>query len=355
MAMAYPDYIGGPDETIFDQAFDRIGKSLQRKKTQFLFGAGMSQGVGVPNGLSLARILLRDYFPDGATHVPSDERLAELANEFPFEAIIGALEKLPGARKELTATLKSIFLDPSFHPGTAHRDFLSICLDEGVARLPSIFTTNFDHLIEDVLGDSLAVPISEDNAENIRDAQQSGKLPVIHLHGLLNLSGVVTDKYQITERDVFDQSYKILHYEFETALHYSDAFVFVGYSMNDPDFRHIYLKYQDRIAVRERIQKKTFVVSPARDRFSYTLGKAVWESRGAVWLPFTAEEFFAHLKDHMSKTYDKSLRRGVMTKYGLDEDGLKEQIQSTAKILKVSLDEALHFLNEASPKGGGGK
>jgi hypothetical protein len=349
-SLPYPDFIGATDQTTLDQAFTRIVKALIDFNAQFLFGAGMSQTSGVPNSSEILKRLLTEYFPPGGSNPIADERLADLVWEFPFEGAFAAIEKMPGrGRPDLTEKLSEILLDSAYEPSDAHGDFLSLCWGpNGSRRLPSILTTNFDELIERAIGPERSVRITEKNAREIRSAQEKGKIPVIHLHGVLD------EAYQITETDVFSQDYKVLYYEFEVALHYADAFVFVGYSMNDADFRHIYMKYRDRIRDRREYEKRTYVVSPAKDIHAYILGKALWEERGAVWFPLTAELFFAKLKYFMLTQHDAAVRAKVMKKYSLaDAAALDGYIERVAQLLRISKADALQFLLEALPRGGG--
>lgn len=345
----YPDYVSQDFE--LDQAFKHIVDALISRGAQFLFGAGMSQSSKVPNGGEALELLLKDYFPPGGNVTPSVERLSELVWEFPFEAALQAIERTPYMGREgLTKKLKEVFLNDSFRPSQAHHDFLSICWGEGGRpRLWNILTTNFDNLLEQVIGEDRAVRITEKNAKDIKEAQQKGKIPVVHIHGVLD------EEYQATELDVFSQDYRILYHEFEAALHYSDAFVFVGYSMNDPDFRSIYLRYRERIQGRKRFpEKKTYVVSPPKDEFSYALGKPLWDSRGAIWIPLKAETFFARLKYFLEIHYDALVRDNVMKKYNLArEQELEQFIDRTSEVLRIDRADALRFLYEALPRGGG--
>lgn len=352
-SLPYPDFVGVAEQNTLDQALSRIVKALIDRSVQFLFGAGMSQTSEVPNAAEVLKILLRGYFPQGGSHEISEERLNNLIWEFPFEAALQAVEQMPGKKRaDLTQKLAGILLDPIYKPSDAHKDFVSILWGErGLPRVPSILTTNFDNLLEEVIGLNRSIRVTEKNARQIRDAPQEGKIPVVHLHGVLDEG---ERGYQATETDVFSQEYRALYYEFEAALHYYDAFIFVGYSMNDPDFRYIYMKYRDRIRGRQEFDKDTYVVSPANDVHTYILGKSLWEERGAVWFPVTAELFFAKLKEFMLTHYDAEVRAKVMQKYNLvNAAALDEYIERAAKILRIPKEDGLRFLYEALPRGGG--
>lgn len=348
--MSYPPYINSVGADPIDRALERIAKALNDDAASFLFGAGMSVPSGLPTGSQLIAKLLRRFFPMSGTNPPSEERLKELASEFPFETIVEALEKNLGAgRDDLTDELRMLLLDEKYEKSQAHEDFLSVCFWGGRLRLDAVFTTNFDLLIEQTLGDSIAETLVESDAKKLRQIRGTGRLPILHLHGVLS------NEYEITETDLYKSRFRALTTEFQTALQYNDAFVFVGYSMNDPDFRNIYLKYREEIINRGKVDKKTYVVSPARDEYSYRLGKEVWRQRGAEWIPLDAASFFAELKRVLESRFDKDTKDKVKRKYALVDDmALGELVNRVAEALRVEPSEALEFLSEARTRGGAG-
>src|ERR1051326_8292248 len=169
MVAVYPKFIGETDADTLDRAFERIIKALNNDSAAFLFGAGMSVSSGVPTGVQVLSSLLKLYFPDTGSDPPTSERLSLLANEFPFEVAVEAIQNNLGrTRDDLTDELKKLLLNPTLKPSQAHKDFLAVCYWGGQQRLDQIFTTNFDKLIEEVIGSSRAVPITERNAKEIR-------------------------------------------------------------------------------------------------------------------------------------------------------------------------------------------
>lgn len=346
--LAYPEFLSEREKLKLDQALNRIAEALKAGEAQFLFGAGMSQSSDVPGTDAVVSRFLKDYFTDRDL---SAERLRMLGQEYPFEALLEVFKKMPGSERDFTRKLAEQLLDPKFEPSQAHKDFLSLCWGESEPRVPVIFTTNFDLLLEQQIGFDRSVTITETKAKEINQTKRDGKIPVIHLRGILE-----DGDYQATESELFTNTYHALYYEFEVALYKSDAFVFVGYSMKDPDLRHIYLTYRDRIRNRDDLKRDTFVVNPVDDWDSYDLGKAIWQRRGAIWFPIKAELFFAKLKQAMLKQEDTSVRRSVMEKYHLgDDEVLKEHIERASQILRISQIDGLQFLGETMPRGGGGK
>lgn len=352
----YPDFIGGTDQDDIERAFAHIAKSLTTCDADFMFGAGMSRDnvapaeKQMPLGKDVAVKLLGHFFPAEGDNPPSEERLLELVGEYPLEAVAEAVEKVFGTRGRLTSALEEILHDEAFDVGQAHRDFHAICNWDGTPRLSLFFTTNFDQLFRKTFGDQ-AVHIPEKDAGNIRKVQKGGKIAIIDLHGNFD------SDYRITESDVFDKEYKILHGEFRNALHTAEAFVFVGYSMSDPDFRRIYMEYRQEIASRDEAEKMTYFVAPCKDGFSYRLGTVIWKNRGAVWIPFDSAEFFAALRRFLERREDKRVREAILKKYNLapeDDEAYQDLVKRTAEILRIERSEAVQFLYAARTKVGGG-
>ncbi|MFH1009455.1 MAG: SIR2 family protein, partial [Candidatus Latescibacterota bacterium] len=195
-----------------------------------------------------------------------------------------------------------------------------------------------------------AVQITEENVRDIPKVQEAGKIAIIGLHGSLD------SDYTITETDVFDKEYKILEGEFHSALHTAGAFVFIGYSMSDPDFRRIYMEYRQEITGRGEAKKSTCFVAPAKDEFSYRLGSVIWRRRGAVWIPFDATEFFAVLRRFLERRESKRIREAILKKYGHapeDNEAFDDLVQRTADILKVERSDAVAFLYATRTRTGG--
>jgi hypothetical protein len=341
----YPDFIGATERPELDRAMERIAQAITDRRADFLFGAGMSAASDVPIGVNLATQLLGLFFPGDSVEEP---RRKELAAGLPFECVVQAIEQGAGkGREDLTNYLSSILLQPKFPVSDAHRDFLSICYWGGRLMINRVFTTNFDPVLEKAFG-ARGVRITEINTHEIDDVIRAEKIPILYLHGTLE-----SGNYQITETDVFDKKFKPLHQVFRSALDQADAFVFVGYSMNDPDFRSLYLDYRENMDLRKKTTKKAYVVSPAHDVNAYVLGKGIWKAREAVWLPLDAGAFFAGIKSILDRRVRREEKERIMVKYHLkDEDAFRDKVTLTSNILRVEEAEAIQFLLEARTKTG---
>lgn len=278
------------------------------------------------------------------TNRPTGERIDELVNEYPFEAIIQAVQgaRQPHNRKKLTEALQRILWDPRFETTEEHHALAAISFWGARPTLTRLFTTNFDIVLEKLFGER-GVRITEANANSVRAVERVGKLPIIYLHGQLD------GDYQISEWDIFDQTHSVLRNEFHAALLGSSAFIFVGYSMSDPDFRRVYMQFQQDILTRPDRGKKTYVVMPANDEASYLLGGTIWKERNAIWIPLDAANFFKKVKQTLEIRISVDVRARIMKKYGIGGDDLAsfdDLVQRTADILRIAPNEAIRFLDD---------
>ena len=348
-----PQYPSYAPETELDQAIGRIAQAVFDYRAEFLFGAGMSVDCGVASGAQLAREMLKSFFPS-PTKTPTDSELAQLAHDYPLEAVAEALQRRPGkGREDLTTLVNGILATTAANPGDAHDIFLSICFWDGQPRVKRVFTTNFDDLLQRVFGRKGEV-IHKANFAKIRDAERDRRIPIVHLHGVLG------SKYQLTESDVFTSAYDPTHSLFRSALAEADALVMVGYSMTDPDFRSLYMRYREEINARDpgthSEDKTTYVVGPCRDAHAYALGNKIWKARGALWIPLTAKEFFAKLRLFMEDRAGRLMMASLKTKLAYADDAaFVGSVARIAATLCIDQSDALGFLREVRTRSGSAK
>lgn len=348
MNFMYPEPVGHEGANELDIAFEKIIEALQLGDVQFLFGAGMSKSSDVPIGSELALKLLEKKFPkSGVVKPPDKQKMLKLTQEFPFEILVEAIEKhTEKTRNSLTRYLKSILIK-EYKIGQEYHDFLSIF---NTYRLDTILTTNFDLIFEQLLGENRSITITEENTKEIKRARQESKIPILHLHGVLDKD------YQITETDLYERKdrYKFMNSQFEQYLHGCEVFIFVGYSLSDPDLKTIYRRFLEDIEFRKRTEGKiTYFVSPVKDNYSYLLGRDIWKSRGALWIPLDSKTFFGRIKSMMLDKGTIKMRKIIMEEFNKgDDDQVEELIKKTAEILSISHSDAMHFLVEIKREKG---
>lgn len=344
----YPIYISEDSRLTLDGYLGEIAEHLLSGDSEFLFGAGMSIDSGAPTGSQLSDHLIRKFFTVLAEDMPDDEEIAALTRDFPLEAVAEAVEgKLSNGRDDLTRILRELYLDESLTPSEAYEEFAAISSWGGEPRISKVFTTNFDRLLVKSFA-GRAVPVDEKGGLRlVREAVKSGKLPVLCLHGLLD-----TD-YQITETDVYSDRFRTLSETFKAALHDASVFVFVGYSMYDPDFRGFYMRYRNELDLRGKAGSHTYIVAPARSKYHYVLGKKVWLARRARWIPLDARGFFARLRRILDETGRASMRAAIMSRRGLrDVNSFDDLVARTQSVLNLDPAEAVEFLYSARGKTG---
>lgn len=193
--------------------------------------------------------------------------------------------------------------EPQCHNG--HRQVASIVNRLGNIKL--LFTTNWDSLLEKAFGDS-AAPIWKDEQLVNLDDLLAQKVGIVHLHGTLD------DNPLIQENDLMNPAGPFFQLFLSELM--SKSFVFVGYSLSDPNIRALYYKAASVLAERTKnLHKTTFVVCPPRDEVDRLVASHVWDARNATYIPLGGEEFFDRLKheletqalDHFKRELEKRL------------------------------------------------
>jgi len=335
---SYPDFIGVAEKDTLQLQIEGIAEELAQKNTQFLFGAGMSRPSGIPSGMELAGKLLDLIYPDMSK--PTAAEIENLLCTFPLEAIAEAARGVRPGQKEALRNFLKKEIKSQTGPHSAHKILVNLCNKNYLKR---IYTTNFDLLIEDALGHDRSKTIHIDNVRELKDIK-SGALPlipVIHLHGTLD------SFFVLTELDIFvdyPDTWEILKNEFMMDLDFN-VFVFVGYSMSDPDFRQIYMGYQKKLKIRSDLEKMTYIVNKYKDLNSYRLAKQVWEARKAILLPFDVEDFFKELWETLIRKGIKNLKNKIAKRMNEDLDFLENRINDLKMTFGFTEDDAIYYLD----------
>lgn len=335
----FPEYLGPSERDDLQLQIEKIAEQLIDKNVQFLFGSGMSRPSKIPTGSELSRKLLDLIYPSNST--PSPAEVEELLCTFPFECIAEAAKGTEPTQKEKLRTLLNESIENSTGPHSGHKIIVNLCNKNFLKR---IYTTNFDLLIERALGADRCKTITKENVWNLSKIESGEEpvIPVIHLHGTL------TGDFIITEADIYyekGEDWELLKDEFEKSLKYN-VFVFVGYSMADPDFRQIYMEYQRGLKIRSSLkEKKTYVVNKHSDIHSYRLAKQVWDSRKATLLPLDAGDFLKELWDSVQLKGTKELKKKVASRLGIELDVFDAQINELKKSFGFTKDDAIHYLD----------
>ncbi|MEM7359508.1 MAG: SIR2 family protein [Pseudomonadota bacterium] len=336
-----PDYIRGADKARIDQSFQTIQSALidPSKRVGFLFGAGMSAAAGMMSSRDLGLKFVDAILPGAGDNLTDTDR-DSLLDRYPFESIASAVAKVGNKDREvLVDILEDAFLfdgEPPEHLDlSVHREFARLV---GLHNVADIFTTNFDKLLETSLGERAFTA-----TQNTVISPRSSTIPIFHLHGLIE-----DDTYKITEDDIYAEKHHYAINAYKAALYACDVFVFVGYSMNDPDFRNAYLATQQEYRSRDQLaHKTTYFVMPIDTEEEYVLASSIWESRNAILLPMVSGDFFTRLKKGLGSETQARLREIIMKVKGIDNETLDELVSELKEILSVEDNEtALRVLHD---------
>jgi len=196
-------------------------------------GAGMSINALVPPGRKMP-------LWTGLSKELGDE-LGDFASSSTLDAISAYGHEFGRAR--LVERLSEILLIREAQPGNAHKEFCTIPFD-------IVCTTNFDFLLERQydLTPRYVYPVVDEEQLSI-NAGNAGTL-LLKLHGDLRHP----NRLIITEADYdgFLTSYPLLATYLSNQLITKTA-VFIGYSLEDPDFRQIWHIVSDRLGRARRM------------------------------------------------------------------------------------------------------
>lgn len=244
-------------------------------------GAGMSLNAVAPSGKKMP------LWPE-----LSKELTGELADPSPTSVLdgISAYEHEFG-RTRLIERLAEILLIRDAHPGNAHREFCTIPFD-------IVCTTNFDFLLERQydLTPRYVNPVVDEEQLSISTGN-AGTL-LLKLHGDLRHPGrlIVTE----ADYDGFLAKFPRIATYLSNQLITKTA-VFIGYSLDDPDFRQIWHIVSDRLG---RTRRKAYTIAVS----ARPADIARYERRGVkvINLPGTREKYgeilaatFRELREYM--------------------------------------------------------
>ncbi len=262
-------------------------------------GAGFSKNAKIPRGKQMP--LWDDLGKSLAATIP----------EYEYTSAIDALSayEYEFSRPKLIETLHELLLVDSVQPGNAHKAFCDLPFDLCV-------TTNFEFLVEKgyEASNRYCRPIIDEDQLSI-DAKGS-EVKLLKFHGDLHHPNrmIATEN----DYDTFLDRYPLLATYLGNLLIVRTA-LFIGYSLEDPDFRHIWQLIGDRLGKLRR-QAYTILVSaaaPAIARFERRGVKVINLPGKASDYPQILSEVFAELKDYWS---DKIIETSTTT----EEESLAE-------------------------------
>jgi uncharacterized protein YutE (UPF0331/DUF86 family) len=239
------------------------------------------------------------------------DHFAKLMPDYSFLNPIDALSAYAHeySRVKLVEELATLLHIADIQPGPAHISFAKLLFDK-------IITTNFDFLLEKAYDKNGRAnrPIVDEEQLSIRDRISDPKkdteiLSVLKLHGDLHHPNrlVVTEE----DYDIFLHKYPLLS-TYVSYLLMSRTPLFIGYSLDDPDFRQIWQIIGNRLGQLRR-RGYAILVNPSK------LDQAKYERRGikVIGIPGNKKDYgtilstlFIEIGDYWS---EKSAYKSIVT------------------------------------------
>jgi tetratricopeptide (TPR) repeat protein/NAD-dependent SIR2 family protein deacetylase len=196
-----------------------IYHSLKAGEAVFLLGAGVSMNSGLPNAFQAKKQILQSLL-QGISHkdIRNDKRKI-LTSKMPFELFLQfVLYPLENIESVLDIYHKG---EPNINHIFISRLWSKGCFD-------SIYTTNFDCLLEKAVGKEYSVHANEDSFLRISEKQ----LNIYKLHGSIDqIDSIRTTITTISNKVLADKRKSIIHKLFITGKH--KYIIILGYSLSD--------------------------------------------------------------------------------------------------------------------------
>ncbi len=311
------------DKNNLSRWLNQIAEAHREKRCQFLFGAGMSyfednalkvkikdadttfkkDTSKIPLSGGLLRKLMHNHV--WPLNKPTEEQYLKIIRKYPFELIVEAIrgKDIMNSKSDFRSELQQIFLQDSSVKPKSYDAFERFINTWGDNSLMEIYTTNFDNQFENLFGDKCKSIHFDNYYQEYYKAIEKKLIRIIHLHGTI----IENFDYQITETELYEKGDTRFRSLFEKALFDSKAFVFVGYSLNDPDLKAIFRNYLKVLEERiEQFEHPTYIVAPCDNDndFDYEIGNKIWRQRNIRWIPYDAYEFFTELHNFIKNKGD---------------------------------------------------
>lgn len=208
--------------------FDLLLKSLRNDESVLFIGAGLSAGTGFASYNELISRMAQAMGED--LNSPDQSAYLDLAQWF--------REQFPGATGRLVAELFGSH-HTVFRPSLAHYLLMSM-------PVRYVLTTNYDGLLERALGALRRYPIRVITDAQIAQTGRRNGTFVVKMHGDADHCEGLDDVDDgiVVSRDDYDRFFaaKPMMASLLEGLLLNRTFLFVGYSLRDPNFRQIHAK-----------------------------------------------------------------------------------------------------------------
>lgn len=238
-----------------NSSINLIAEAAANGELVLFLGAGASLGPGseFPSGYELGQIIAKKF----GIRSKGDDSLGQISE----------LAELKFGRVPLTNEVRRVF-DHSASNTNTHRL---------MSYLPCeyIITTNYDACIENNLNARAKdYDVILDGKDLI--TRSSDRTKILKIHGCINDS---QDRFIITERDYYERFLSSQNFFIEAikVLLLKNTCLFVGFSMQDVNFRQLFFDLKTRLGI-EGVKGRFFSIQRSATKSS----EKIWQERGIV-------------------------------------------------------------------------
>lgn len=282
---------------------DELFTLIRQRKAIIFAGSGISLYAGYPTATKLAEFILenipRDQRKSGVTALPD---VAEL-----YRKIFG--------RNKLIELIRPIFeIEPAsieYHELLTH-----------IPQIRTVITTNYDRLFELAYGEDIQVILTKEDLVH----SDLKKVTLLKIHGSIDKP----DSILITKSDYEDflsgRKLEDLLWNEVKSLFGKHAVVFIGYSLEDSDVRHVLIDILNQIGEHH---KGIFLISPKVAEYDV---EALVEKFGIKYYNSNAESFISKLKEEIELHKLEDYNSGYIT-----DDEIHEMLTCSGYLCGITI------------------
>jgi hypothetical protein len=292
----------------------RLAKRLSERRVQFLFGAGMSAGSGLPLAAQLATRLLHELV-SGASSSPTDVELRIVAT-YPLDAIAQTYRDQTD-EASLADIVTEIYRDT---PATLHEGHTALQFLADQKLLNKVYTTNFDRLLEAAFS-TRGETVTDQNIDDLHGFLVKNQVSVLHLHGAAGADP------RIIESETFELNTPLaMMLAADMTTHW---FAWVGYSLSDGNLRALFYATTKLLSQYKRVKRPDVIypLSASDPELEWSLADALWTARKCSYIPGGAEVVLPALARLVIQSEGEALAERIVTARGGDAKDPK-QIQA---------------------------
>ncbi len=224
----------------------RLVDAVRRRECALFVGAGVSAGAGMPSWAGLIeqlRLRITEHAPTPSSSVTEHLRIAQLYRDRTVEMNLVPLREV----------VRGLF-------GAANRTLPTLAhyLLAGV-RSRNVITTNYDHLLEDTIEACRQQGHKVTRAEHVPQTSGLERVNIVKFHG----DAEDGDDVVVSQRDYDDFFQERPAFDLLLAgLLLNQSFLFLGYSLKDPNFQQIYKRIANVLGAAQRPTFATSFVPP---------------------------------------------------------------------------------------------